>query len=170
MFGNIVGAGTARRRDPPVTNKKINAHMGLNNYGKIVQSVLNTLPKRFPIKMDVQQIMPNHIHFIIILESGGSRVKYLSGGSFNAGASRPDFIGAVRAPTKSHALGFIVGLFKSESTKQIRKLLNEPNKRIFQRNYYEHIIKNEREYKQIVYYIRNNPQNWDTDKNNLNKL
>ena len=81
--------------------------------------------------------MPNHIHFVIDI-SGGSRP----------------------APT----LGNIVGLFKSECTKQIRILVNNPEMRLWQRNYYEHIIRDEGDMNRIQEYIENNPSNWSEDE------
>lgn len=74
----------------------------------------------------------------------------------NTGGSRP-------APT----LGMIVGLFKSESTKQIRRLTNNQLFVVWQRSYYEHIIRNEFELNRIRQYIKNNPCDWDNDKNNF---
>ena len=67
--------------------------------------------------MNSLQIMPNHIHLIIRLTGG----------------SRP-------APT---TVGNIVGLFKSECTKEIRRISNNPDLCIWQRNYYEHIVRDE---------------------------
>jgi len=91
IFGEIVGA----TRGSP-------AHIKINIIGKIIENVWQSLPNHHPVILDAFQIMPNHVHFIIgIGNSGGSR-------RVIAGGSRP-------APT----LGTIIGLFKSECTKQI---------------------------------------------------
>ncbi len=148
MFGNIlVGAGHA----PPDSKK----YMQLNELGEIVNSVLKLLPKHYPVKIDISQIMPNHIHLILVLTR--DLKNNISGGIKNVSG------GACPAPT----IGNIVGSFKSESTKRIHKSLGNPKKQIFQRNYYEHIIRSEREFKQIHYYIQTHPQNWENDKNNI---
>jgi len=63
-------------------------------------------------------------------------------------------------------LGFIVGMFKTECTAQINKLRNTPGQKIFQRNYYEHIIRNENDLNKIREYIINNPLMWERDRNN----
>ena len=68
-----------------------------------------------------------------------------------------------RAPT----LGWIVGIFKTECTKQIRQIIKNPNIIIWQRNYYERIIRDEEEYLKIKEYITNNPLMWDQDHNNI---
>ncbi len=134
LFGNIVGVG----RDRPIL-------MILNQYGKIIENVWESLPGHHPVELDAFQIMPNHVHFILHIVSGASR----------------------RAPTGT--LGFIVGMFKTECTKQINKLQNTPGRKIFQRNYYEHIIRNEIELSKIRQYIKNNPLFWKKDINNPTK-
>ena len=133
----------------------INGKMVLNDVGEMIKMVWFSLPKHHVVKLDEFQIMPNHIHFVLILLGSGAK-------NNESGGSRP-------APT----IGTIIGLFKSTCSKQIHDLVGArraspvsiKQKQIFQRNYYEHIIRNEREYKQIVYYIRNNPQNWENDRN-----
>jgi len=129
LFGKIVGA----TRGSP-------SRMISNKYGKIIENIWQTLPDHHPIKLDIFQIMPNHIHFIIVLEEGGSRP----------------------APT----LGTIIGLFKSECTKRMRQTIQYLNQIVWQRNYYEHIIRNQKSLNRIRNYIRNNPQNWEFDRNN----
>ena len=121
----------------------INGKMIFNHTGKIVENVWKTLPTHHPVKLDVFQIMPNHVHFIIqIIDMGGSRP----------------------APTK---LGTVVGLLKSECTKQInivgarrdapQSTRGSPKIHVWQRNYYEHIIRNEKELFAIRRYIEENP-------------
>jgi putative transposase len=130
--------------------------MKLNRYGSIVENVWRSLPKHHNVKLDQFQIMPNHIHFIIIIRSTTHQ------SHIESGASR-------RAPTTiktKPTLGMIVGFLKSESIKQIRALAKNPNFIIWQRNYYERIIRDENEYNHIRYYFKTNPQNWEEDRNN----
>lgn len=56
-----------------------------------------------------------------------------------------------------------MGQFKSVTTKQINKIRNRPGTSVWQRNYYEHIIRNENELNQIREYILNNPLKWLKD-------
>ena len=61
-------------------------------------------------------------------------------------------------------MGRIVGTFKTVSTKQINQIRQAPGTTFWQRNYYEHIIRNERELQAIRRYIRQNPDNWALDR------
>ena len=133
IFGNIINNNVGVGRDRPIS-------MILNQYGKIIENVWESLPNHHSVELDVFQIMPNHVHFILHIVLGASR----------------------RAPT---TLGFIVGMFKTECTKQINKLQNTPGQKIFQRNYYEHIIQNENELIKIRQYIKTNPLFWNQDIN-----
>lgn len=147
VFGDIVGA----RRDSPTTiGRDRPVLMILNQYGKIVENVWESLPDHHSVELDTFQIMPNQVHFILHIVSNGSQIN-------DSGASR-------RAPT---TLGFIVGMFKTECTKQINKLRNMPGQKIFQRNYYEHIIRSENDLNKIREYIKINPQIWDRNRNTI---
>lgn len=58
-------------------------------------------------------------------------------------------------------------MFKTECTKRINRLNKIPGRRIFHRNYYERIIRNEKELEAIREYIRRNPENWACDSENV---
>ncbi len=81
-----------------------------------------------------------------------------------------DTVGATRrvAPTgpASGSIGAIIGQFKSIVTKRINKMCNTRGISIWQRNYYEHIIRNENTLARIHEYIINNPAKWADDENN----
>ena len=71
------------------------------------------------------------------------------------------------APTlKQHGLSEIIRALKTFSSKQINLIRNNPGVSLWQRNYYEHIIRDERELHAIREYIRYNPLKWDEDKEN----
>ena len=115
----------------------------LNYLGKIIQNEWISLAHRYPnVQLGEYIIMPNHLHGIIFLD---------------------DFVdsgGASPAPT----IGNIICAFKSISTILCNKIDNVNGRNIWQRNYYEHVIRNEKEYYEIVNYIQNNPVNWKEDK------
>ena len=67
---------------------------------------------------------------------------------------------------KNGSLGTIIGSFKSGVTRHINELRGMPGAKVWQRNYYERIIRNEDELNRIREYISNNPANWDTDEHN----
>ena len=69
-------------------------------------------------------------------------------------------------PPLHRTLGQIVAYYKYQSTKEINRIRNTPGIPIWQRNYYEHIIRNENDLNRIREYILNNPLQWDNDENN----
>ncbi len=141
--------------------KIVNGEMILNEYGKIVELCLNAISTHYQnVILDEYIIMPNHIHIIIIVGAGSS----LPYTQINIGRENPAEINTGRenpAPT----IGNIVGYFKYMATKQINDVIKNGVQKIFQRNYYEHIIRNENEYNNIAQYIIDNPKNWSVDKN-----
>jgi len=99
--------------------------------------------------------MPNHIHSIIILVDGGR-------GTLQRAPTAEQF----GKPT-SDSIPTIVRLFKSATTKRINELRNTPGIPIWQRNYYEHIIRSEESLNRIRQYILDNPARWAFDRENL---
>ncbi|HOC93653.1 MAG TPA: transposase [bacterium] len=130
----------------------IYGEMVLNDLGKIVEEeILNTQKIRNNISIDIYSIMPNHIHLIMSILCDDRR---------GDPVDRPDSRATQRvAPTlKSDTIGSIIGQIKSISSK--RTGIN-----LFQRNYHEHIIRNDKSYDEIYTYIESNPQTWDRDRN-----
>jgi putative transposase len=130
--------------------------VSLSSLGRIVQECWHRLPNHFPL-IDVEPfiVMPNHVHGIITISEGGCR-------------------GTIyRAPTKYEKFGkpmigslpTIIRTYKAAVTRQSNNELGVKN--IWQRNYYDHIIRNEQEYTNIYDYIVSNPRNWDVDRNDL---
>ena len=114
--------------------------MNLNLYGQIVQSVWSELPKHYRnIELDAFCVMPNHVHAIInLIEDDLS---------------------------KPQPLSEIVRAFKSFSARRINVLRKKTGIPVWQRNYYEHIVRNNEDYLAICDYIQNNPTNWQMDGN-----
>lgn len=78
-----------------------------------------------------------------------------------------------RAPTverfgkpTSNTIPTIVRLFKSVTTKRINELRDAPGVPVWQRNYHEHVIRDESEWECIRVYIQSNPYNWAEDSEN----
>jgi REP element-mobilizing transposase RayT len=97
--------------------------------------------------------MPNHFHRIIVLVGAGLALPRIDT------TIRQNQGAASSAPT----LGDIVRIFKSKSTIYVNRLLVRTGQRLWQRNYYEHIIRNEEEMNGIREYIMNNPAEWSFD-------
>lgn len=135
---------------------KITGQMQLNEYGQIAYNEWLKLPERFPnIELDVFQIMPNHMHGIIVLKNVGT---------VGAGAS-PAPTGTTG--TSGTTVGNIVGAYKSlvaNGCLEIYKSKNEMMGKLWQRNYYENVIRDKQAYLHISNYIINNPAKWKGDK------
>ena len=119
----------------PIFGEVLIGKMILFNAGVIVQKTWDDLPKHYPgIRLDGFVVMPNHIHGVITL------------------------IGS------NHPLTEIIRGFKSFSARRInlvRDLLGQP---VWQRNFYEHIIRDEIEFQKIMDYIETNPARWTEDR------
>jgi REP element-mobilizing transposase RayT len=122
--------------------------MVLSEYGQLVERCWHLLPHHFlNVQLDVFVVMPNHMHGVIVaIECRYDRIKPACVG---AGSPRP----YVSNPTKP-TLGQMVAYFKYQSTKAINRMRATPGVPVWQRNYYEHIIRNEDELNHIRDYIR----------------
>ena len=151
----------------------LNGKMVLNEYGKICNQCWLDIPEHFEnVTLDEYQIMPNHMHGIIVIQPNGNDV------------------GARHAVPLPHAvplqseqpirefgkpipksLSTIIGSFRSAVTNRINKYRQTPGAKLWQRNYgechafrhWEHIIRDENELNRIRRYIKNNPLKWTDD-------
>lgn len=154
----------------------INGEMILSQVGEIVKQTWRDIPNHFPnTSIEIFIVMPNHIHGIInIIENrpvGATHESPLPD-SPPVESLQPEPLprplpeSQIKSTTlKPQTLGVIVGLFKSTASKRIHQsgLLN--HQRIWQRNYYDHIIRNEEDLQQIIAYIQSNPISWEADLN-----
>ena len=115
----------------------VNGKMMLNDCGDVVKEYCQATENHFQnIKFDSFIIMPNHFHVIIKIIGIG---------------------------IPARTLGQIVGFFKYGVSKRINCIRKTPGVKLWQRNYYEHIIRNKNEYDRISKYIENNPIKWELD-------
>jgi putative transposase len=149
LFGNIAGA----RGSVPL-------QMELNEYGKIVYNDWYHTPEiRKTIILDQFVVMPNHIHGIIIIAEETDTTLRIKGTQQRAPAER------FGKPT-SNTIPSIIRGFKSATTARINRLRNSAGNPVWQRNYYEHVIRNDTELSEISEYILYNPAKWAGDKEN----
>jgi putative transposase len=136
----------------PIFGKIVNGEVALSTAGRIVDACWMEIPSHFPnVELAQHIVMPEHIHGIIRL-----RPRAMDGGS-DAKVSRrarhavplPKQEGDFAAPTIG-SIPTIVGAFKSAVTKQL-------NRAIWQRGYYEHVIRDDDEFRKTCEYIRANP-------------
>lgn len=149
--------------------------MILNEIGRIVLSGWNDLPIRFPtIDLDEFVIMPNHMHGIIVLgdnpnanRGGWVPPPKSSGGALPPQGEKIPPVGEGTSPLQKPKLGNIIAYFKYQTSKQINQIYGSPGHRIWQRNYYEHIIRSEKSLAKIREYIVHNPLQWELDSENI---
>jgi REP element-mobilizing transposase RayT len=143
----------------------IEREMVLNDVGKMVEQVWKDIPKRFPsVNVDTYMVMPNHIHGIIVIEQTYIKEMYEHGLSSGVRATHASPLQTTRPKgPKPKSIGAIVGSFKSAATNRINKTFNTLGEPVWQRNYYERIVRNEREHQAVYDYILTNPQNWAED-------
>ena len=147
-----------------------NGIIRLSEYGEIAGKEWDDLEKRFhPTTFNVFQIMPNHIHAIITIINVGATLAVAQNAVDLDSAVAQNMVdadtrsGASPAPT----VGDIVGAYKSLVYKRCLDLCKSKNAtlgKLWQRNYYEHIIRNDIDYINIAEYITNNPKTWENDK------
>lgn len=136
----------------------INGEMRLSRYGEIVNKFWHKIAGHFPnVKTDMFVVMPNHMHGIIFITD-----------ERRGGVSPPNQLhrGEETSPLPKRILGQIIAYFKYQTTKQVNQILNTEGTSLWQRNYYEHVIRNEDDLKQVREYIVNNPLKWELDSEN----
>ena len=154
----------------------VNGKIILNSAGEMIRKWLSELENKFKnISLDEYIIMPNHIHLIIFIlnvvgvdlcvnpEHGTKQdLLHIQGGH-------------IGPPLRQTNIPQIVQWFKAMTTNEYIRNVKQNNwepfdKRIWQRNYYDRVIRNEKELDKIRKYIFENPQKWELDKNNPENL
>lgn len=137
-----------------------NGKMGLNDAGRVVEKCWDNIPEHFPhVKLHEFIIMPNHIHGI--LSVGAKNFSPVRGNHPPVRGNHPP-AGNERPRGTSKTIGSVVRGFKIGVTKWMRN--NKIICNVWQRNYYEHVIRDENDLNRIRGYIVNNPLKWAEDK------
>ena len=136
--------------------------MRLNEAGQFVEMVWRSLPQRYQgIDVDAFVAMPNHIHGIIMIDEPVGAIHESPGSDKGVGAIHELPLRNRRNMT----LPKVIGYLKMNSAKRINQSRNNPGTPVWQRNYYERVIRDERELDGIRRYIAENPARWDEDEN-----
>jgi len=162
-----------------------NGEMSINKYGDISKFTWCDLVNHNPgIELDEFIIMPNHLHGIIIIHERSDFSLTNSYVETCPGNRNGTNVGVGSEPTPTPAipdhslhdkfgtsktspqLPEIIRQFKTFSTARINVIRNTPGIHFWQRNYYEHIIRDDDDLNRIRYYIINNPGQWDNDAEN----
>lgn len=142
-------------RQRPLFGDVSNGKVNLNALGQLIEDFwLKIAVIRSNVELDASVVMPNHMHGIMFLTDARGA------SSQECGQVLPSQV----APTLiAGSLGATISQFKSAVAKQSRSLSIAPQEPIWQRNYYEHIIRNERALNEIRSYILQNPARWNED-------
>jgi putative transposase len=133
LFGSIRGQGIV-----------------LNEYGMIAEEEWRRCKHlRSEVDLGTFVIMPNHLHGIVTIAPHA-----VTRSRANCEGTRAHRPGLHRCP---RSLGALVAGFKSSTTKRINLLRSSPAATVWQRNYHEHVIRNDKELAAISEYILNNP-------------
>ena len=120
-----------------------------NALGKLVEACWYDLPLHYPhMDLDAFVLMPNHVHGILKITN-------------DTVESRSE-----AAMSKRHCLSEFVRAFKTFSARRVNELRTTTGRRMWQRGYYEHVIRNEASLDRIRRYIETNPQRWAHDREN----
>ncbi|MDO8750717.1 MAG: transposase [Dehalococcoidia bacterium] len=139
----------------PLFGEIANGEMRLTPHGHAAQDCWRSLADHFSIvTLDAFVVMPNHVHGVLLLTSVGAQ----HAAPLPQQPSKPHV-----AP---HSLGAFVRGFKSAVTREVNALRQFPGVPVWQRNYYEHIIRDDDELNRIRQYIIDNPSKWNEDENN----
>lgn len=147
-FGWIVGTDAAAR-------------MELNDVGRIIDECWRAIPDHFPhAHLDEMQIMPDHLHAILVLEHGHGNGTIGATQWIAATDAVDETLRRPNGPRRG-SLAAIIGAFKSETTKRVNRMNTTMGQRLWQPGYHERIIRGYNgERGRIVQYIAENPRNW----------
>lgn len=123
-----------------------NGVMDRNVAGEMVAEIWNAIPETFPsVSLDAFVVMPNHVHGIVFLEPHSN------------------------GDTLEVSLGDVMKWFKAVTTTRYSRGVHDLSwppydRRLWHRNYYDHIVRDDRDLDRIRAYIEANPANWNTDR------
>ena len=129
--------------------------MALNHLGQVVaEEWQHVATARRKVQLDAFVVMPNHVHGIIFIDNESDR----------ATSTIVHAVTGKRSGTlQSGSLGAIVGHFKAAVSRRAKTLGLDSGQTLWQRNYYEHIMRNEKSLNEIRKYILENPAKWAED-------
>ena len=148
-----------------VLGKVVDGEVVLSEYGRVAEESWLWLEEQYRfVTLDAYVIMPNHMHGIVVYGD-------LDGADGGGGADDGDYAsnwgGSRAAATEGNrrkTLGRLVGAYKTVTTKQINVFREAQGAPFWQRNFWEHIVRNERALLAIRDYIRTNPARWEADQ------
>ncbi len=179
---------TIRLREPGhLFGEVIAGHMRLNDVGRAAKECWCQIPAHFPTAaVDTVIVMPDHVHGIVVIGDRRGQISqrgndHDTGNDHNVGAQhaaplhlpvRPLSPGSDSLLTRGQSLrvppgslGAIIRAFKSATTKRINEQQGTPGKKVWQRNYYDPVIRSDDELHRARRYIMTNPDRWSKTAN-----
>ena len=145
----------------------VDGSMQLNSIGSTIQAYWLRLPRHFQqLTLDMFVVMPNHLHGILWLGVDTGRGEAFGQNILDNNSNLFPNASPLQQPcgTQSGSIGSMIQTFKSVSTRRLNQLRGTTGKTVWQRNYYDRIIRNETSLQQIRQYIHNNPLSWQQDQ------
>ncbi len=140
----------------------------------LVESAWQKIPKHrhaSHVQLDEWVVMSNHLHSILIITGTEPLVGKMEPiNEQNNPLASTGFTSTLPHGAKASSVGAIIGNFKSLVTRHINNLRRTPGTRVWQRGYYDHIVRDEAELAAIRRYIIDNPRRWQEDRDNLDPL
>jgi REP element-mobilizing transposase RayT len=142
---------------------------------RVVETLWQAIPRHFPAAaLDEFVVMPNHLHGILWLMGDERRGEAFARESQSIGNpamadlsnNMESWANASPLHVVPGSLSAIIGNFKSVTTRRINRIRHSPGGVVWQRNFYDRVIRHERELAAVRQYIRDNPANWALDKEN----
>ena len=149
----------------------VDSIMLINECGQVVHRAWAAIPQRFPsVVPDAFQVMPNHLHGILVIPGPGLEPSLAAAAGARVIQPTPVYTlaGASPGPTRDNrpSLGDVVGAFKSLSAIAVNRVLTRMGRRLFQEDYFEHVIRDFDSLAKIRDYILTNPARWRQDPEN----
>jgi len=147
----------------------VEGEVRLNRVGMVAQREWERLSNRFPaVQIDSYVIMPNHVHGIIVIMGRGTAELFTD--------KDPEILRRAPTPIREQfgqpvpgSIPTIIRSYKSAVTYRVNLMRNSGSAQVWQRNYYEHVVRDEAELNHIRRYILNNPLQWEMDRENPDK-
>jgi len=138
--------------------------------GDIAKNAWQAIPGQTSrVVLDEWILMPNHLHGIVVLTGGNSN--FVSSDRFDMRwASQTGSVPRSFSNVPAGSLGSVIRSYKAVVTRQIRRMKRSPSDKVWQRGYYERIIRDDAELERIRAYIQNNPARWAAEHDELNML
>ncbi|MFC1476853.1 transposase [candidate division KSB1 bacterium] len=141
--------------------------MVVTQFGRIITAKWKEIPRHFGnTELDEFIIMPNHLHGVLFITDVGAKhserkkIPYFRELPENASTLQMAY------GTKTGSLSAIIQNYKSVTIRKINQIRKTKGAKLWQRNYYEHVIRNKTDLHQIREYIIANPLKWELDKEN----